>query len=140
MGSSRPCEAIDAGLGKPQVAHLTRLDEFRHCPDSIFYRDIGIDAMLVIEVDMLDAQTRQRLIAAGFDVFGATARSHAPIIASQPELGCQDHTVAPVSDGAPDEAFIVSIAIDIGRIKKEYAQINSALDGGDGLLFVRRSV
>ena len=62
MGCCCPLKAINAGLGQTQIAHLTSLDKFRHGPYGIFNGDSGIDPMLVIEVDVLDAQPRQRVI------------------------------------------------------------------------------
>src|SRR5579859_7023338 len=115
MCGSRPFETIDAGLRKSQIAYLASLDEFRHRSDGLLNRDSGVDAVLVIEVDVIDAQARQGLIAASFNIIRATTDVHAAIIALHTELGCQNHLITSIRDGASNQAFVVSIAIDIGR-------------------------
>jgi hypothetical protein len=47
-------------LGQTEVADLARLHELRHRADGLLDGDIGIDAVLVIEVDVIGAQAGER--------------------------------------------------------------------------------
>ena len=69
-------------------------------------------------------------------VAGAPADVLAPVIAFQAELGGENHPVTSISNGASNQALVVPIAIDIGRVKKEHPELNSPVDRGDGLAFV----
>ena len=96
--------------------------------------------MLVVEVDVLDAQTRQRLVAAGFDVLRAAIDVKAPIIIPQAELGRENHFVSPISNGASNQALVVSTPIHIGRVKKKHPKLDGPVDRGNRLLFICGSV
>ena len=75
--------------------------------------------MLVVEVDVVDAKTCQGFIAAGFDIFWAATDVKAAIITLQAELGRENHLVAPIGDGASNQALVMPIAIDVGCVEKE---------------------
>ena len=51
------------GLGEAQVADLARLDELRHGADGLLDRDRRVDAVLVVEVDVVDAEALQGGVA-----------------------------------------------------------------------------
>jgi hypothetical protein len=76
-----------------------------------------IDPALVVEIKVINAQARQRRITPGFNISRATTDVKAAIIAFQAEFDCENHLVAPVSDGTSNHAFVMSITIDIGCSK-----------------------
>ena len=49
-----------AGFRKPERPHFAFLHQFRHGADGLLDRHVGIDAVLVEEVDGLDAEAFQR--------------------------------------------------------------------------------
>ena len=55
-------------FGQAQVADLALADKVGHGADGLFDGRIGIDPVLIVEVDDLDAQPLQTRLAAGFDV------------------------------------------------------------------------
>ena len=50
-----------AGLGEAEVAHLARAHELRHRADRLLDRHVGIDAVLVVEVDRARRRAASRL-------------------------------------------------------------------------------
>ena len=101
---------------------------------------VGIDAMLVVEVDVVGAKTCQGFIAAGFDVFWATTDVEAAIITLEAEFGRENHFVAAISDGTSNKTLVVSIAVDVGCVEKEDTKFYGSVDGFDGFVLVRGSV
>jgi hypothetical protein len=55
------------------VADLALGDELGHRADGLLDRHLGVDAVLVVEVDRLDAEALQRRLAARADVLGVAA-------------------------------------------------------------------
>ena len=52
------------GLGQAEVAHLALLHQLGHGAHRLLDRRVGVDAVLVVEVDHLDAEPLQALVAA----------------------------------------------------------------------------
>ena len=50
-------------LREAQPAHLAGRDELGHGADGLFDGDLGIDAVLVVEVDVIDAEALQAGVA-----------------------------------------------------------------------------
>ena len=53
---------------RPEVADLAGLDELGHRADGLLDRDVLVDAVLVVEVDVVDAEALQRGVAGLPDV------------------------------------------------------------------------
>ena len=56
-------------LGQAEVAHLPRLDQLGHRADGVLDRRLRIDAVLVVEVDHVHAESLQAGVAALPDVW-----------------------------------------------------------------------
>jgi hypothetical protein len=54
----RAADRLRRGLGEPEVADLALLDELRHRADRLLDRTVSVDAVLVVEVDVVDAEPR----------------------------------------------------------------------------------
>ena len=59
MNGTRPLDGLGARLGQAEIAHLAGLDQLGHRADGVLDRDIGVDPVLVIEVDVVDTQPTQ---------------------------------------------------------------------------------
>ncbi len=59
----RRLDALGLGLAQPDKAHLALLDEPRHPADRFLDRHRRIDAVLVIEVDMIGIEPLQARFA-----------------------------------------------------------------------------
>ena len=108
-------------------------NQIGHGTDRILDRRGAVDAVLVIEIDVIDAETAERRLAGLAHVVGlaADAEEGAVIAAHIAELRGQDHLIAAAADGASDQLFVPEGAVHIGRVEEVAAEVESAVDGGD---------
>ena len=97
-----------AASDRPEPAHLAFAHQLRHRAHRVLDRRVGIDAMLVVEVDRVDAEAVEARVARLANVFGLTvdALESAVGVAHVAELRRDDHAVAPPADRAADELFV----------------------------------
>src|SRR5262249_25621039 len=94
-------------FAQPEKAYLALFDESRHRADGLFDRHGGINPVLVIEIDDLDAES----LEAGLAGLGNVGRAAIDAVGT-PRLAClakfaRDHdTVAPALQ-CPAEQFLV---------------------------------
>ena len=97
--------------------------------------------MLVVQVDVLDAQPVQRRVAGRADILRAAvdrpAAVRPPLV---PELGGQHHLVPAALDGPADQPLVGEGAVRVGRVEESHAQVEGAVDGGHRLLVIPRAV
>jgi hypothetical protein len=98
--------------------------------------------VLVVEVDVVGAQPLERRVARPADVLGAAVHAEvAPVLCPLvPELGGQLHLLPPSLDGAPDQALVGERAVHVGRVEEIHAEVEGAVDGGDGFVIVPAGV
>src|SRR5437764_12214889 len=89
-------------FGDAEVTHLARGDEFAHRAPRFFDRHTRVDAVLVIEVDAIDAEPFQRCVAGAVYVLRSAidadpAAIGPPFVA---ELGRENDFVTPTCYGA----------------------------------------
>ena len=60
---------------KTEKTHLALFDQARHGPDCLFNRHIGINAMLIEQVDFINAEPLQALVTALRDIFRPAIRA-----------------------------------------------------------------
>ena len=119
------CRAVDRSVAvslrlstlasdKTQVTHLADLNS-SPWPTVCSMEQQDEPEMLIIEI-VLDAKACQGLIAAGFDVFWRPLMLRRPSSLFESEFGRENHFVAPIRDGASNQALVVPIAIDIGCV------------------------
>src|SRR5206468_6605260 len=70
-------------LGDAEKAHLPRADQFAQRAPGLLDRHIRVDPVLVIEVDVVDAQALQRVVARTAHVAGPAVDAAGPV---RPEL------------------------------------------------------
>ena len=73
MGPVGAADIARACLRQPDVADLARLDEIGHRPDGFFNRRRRVGTMLIIQIDVIDAEPLQRAIAALAHIVGLAA-------------------------------------------------------------------
>ncbi len=130
------------GLREPEVADLAGLDQLGHGADGLLDRDRLVDAVLVVEVDVVDAEALEAGVAGGADVLrlAVDADPGAVGLALVAELGGELDLVAASGDGLADELLVGEGAVHVGRVEERHAQVEGAVDGVDALLLVRRAV
>ena len=116
------------------VADLARLDELRESSDRLLDRRPRVDAMLLVEVDRLDAEPAQARLARRADVLRASVEPGEPSAGTHDaELRRQHDLVASAADRAPDELLVVAVAVDVGGVEQRHAEIERAMDRRDAV-------
>src|SRR5215472_3976545 len=98
MNLHRLAQRLRARFGESEMAHLAFFHELSHRADGFFDRSVGIDAVLVVEIDVINAETVQAGFAGLAYVFGLAinAAGHGiGGIANDAELRGEDDLVAP---------------------------------------------
>jgi hypothetical protein len=119
------------------VLHLACLYQVFDGSGGILNGSVGVDAMLVEEVNGVRLQTRERGFNDQLNVVGV-AVERCPFtvvvgIGSESELGGDDDLFAERGEGFADQLFIDVGPIDFGGIKEVYASFNGGSDELDGL-------
>ena len=94
-------DGFRGSFGQPEVANFAGAHEFRHGADSFFDGNIGIDAMLVVEVDHIDAEALQAGIASSAYVRGAALYA-----AHDAEFCGEEDSVADAANGLANEVSL----------------------------------
>ena len=131
------------GFGEAEVLHLSRVDELRHGSDGVFDGSVGIDAVLVVEVDVIDAETLQGGVAGLLDVLrfaGDGPEAGIIFLADVGELGREEDLVTARFDGAADELLVVTDTVHVGGVEEVAAEVECAEDGGGGFSIVALAV
>ena len=88
----RPADGVGRRLGQPEVADLARGDQLGHRADGLLDRHRLVDPVLVVEVDVVDAEPLQAGVAGLADVRRAAVDAAEARVARVPddaELGRQ---------------------------------------------------
>ena len=134
---------LRGGLGQPEVADLSCAHEFGHSANGFFDGDIGIDAMLVVEIDRVDAEALQACIAGGAHIGGASvyaAHVRVGLAAQDAEFCGEADFVAKAANGLTNQYLVVAVAVDVRGIKEGDAQFDGTMNGGDRFGVVARTV
>ncbi len=137
-----PAEGVDAGLRQAEEAHLALLDQPFHGADGVLDRHRRIDPVLVVEIDGLDPEALQALLAGLHDVFGPAVDPEAAIGgALVAELG-GDHRLAAIAirQGPLQQLLIGAQAVHVGGVQEVRAPIQRFAHRGDGFIFVESAV
>ena len=129
--------AADGGrrsFRQPDVADLALRHQFGHRTHHLFDRHCGVDAVLVVEVDVIDSQPAQRSFHRDSNIrrraVGLERRTGG--MRNQSELRRQHHLIATARDGLTHQFLIGVRAVDFGGVDQADAQIERAMDGLDG--------
>jgi hypothetical protein len=129
----RPANSFDRRFRQTEVQNFSFLHEPRHLADRIFDGRLGIDAMLVIKVYGIDAETTQAGLASRAHILrpSVDAEETAVVAAHVAELGRQNDFIAASFDGTPDEFFVRERPVHVGRVEEVDAQLQRAMNGRD---------
>ena len=139
----RPPDGGRCGLGQAEIAHLALGHELAHRPDRLLNRGVGVDAVLVVEVDVVDAEPLQRAVAGLADVLGAAvdgALGRVVGVAHDAELGGDDRLVAAPGQRLADEHLVGVRPVHVGRVEEVDPELERPVDGGGRLVVVGRTV
>ena len=129
-----------AASDRPRWRTLPASTSSGHRADGLLDRDRRVDPVLVVEVDVVDAEPLQRGVARGPDVVGAAvdADPAAVGVALVAELGGELDLVAAAGDGLADELLVGERAVHVGGVEEGHAEVERAVDGRDAGLPRRR--
>ena len=121
MGSP---DGLHAGLGQPEVADLPLLDQLLDRAGHVLDRDLGVDAMLVEEVDEIGPQPTQRPVERLANVLGPTVQLPVALIQREAELGRDDDLVAAWGERLADDLFVVVRPVDLRGVEEGHAMVD----------------
>jgi hypothetical protein len=135
-------QRFGAGFGQADVAHLALAHQLRHGAHRVLDRRLGIDPVLVVQVDRLDAEPLQRRLAGLANIVRPAAESHVVAVglAHDAELRRHDDALSTPGDRPADEFLVGADAIDVGGVEQRDAAVERPVDGGDRLVFVAPAV
>ena len=134
-------DGLRRGLGQAEVAHLPLLDQPGHRADRLLDRHGGIDAVLVVEVDHLDAEALEGGLAGLLHVVGPAVHAVRPArVLRLAELGGEEDLVADALQRLADHRLVVAPAIHVGAVEMRDAEIDGVADQLDGLRVVRVAI
>ena len=121
-------DGADAGLGQAEVAYLAHGDEFADRPGDLFDRDLGVDPVLVQQVDVIGAQPPQRPVHRAADVVRLTGQAGLAAVGveRETELGRDDHLVADRGERLAGQFLVDVRAVHLGGVEER----DTAVDGG----------
>src|SRR5690606_22863175 len=92
----------------------------------VLYRHLGVDAVLVIEIDVNGAQSPERPLERRADVLRPAVDPRLPaVFEMEAELGGDDHTVTQRLQRFAQQLFVGKRPVDLRRIEEG----DAALDG-----------
>src|SRR6202022_3222320 len=135
MHGVSPADRVDAGLREPDVADLAFGHQFGNGADGVLDRGVAVDAMLVVEVDIVGVETSQRSFDGGADVRRAAVEGARATtgVGDHAEFRCEHNLLAAPLQGSADEFLIGVGPVDFGGVNQGDAQVECAVDGADGL-------
>src|SRR4029077_16018086 len=94
---------------------------------------VRVDAVLVVQVDVVGAEPRQRALHGDPDAGRAAVETAlcAPGVRDEAELGGEHDLVPAVPDGPADELLVVIRAVDLGGVEEGDAEVEGPVDGAD---------
>ena len=138
----RPANRGGRRLREAEVLHLAGLHELLHRTDRLFDRRVEVDAVLVVEVDVVDAEPLEARVTGLANVLGAAvdADPAAVRIALVAELRREHDLVAAIGDRSADELFVGERPVHVGGVEEVDTELDRAMDRRDCFAFVGRSV
>ena len=100
-----------------------------HGADGFLDRDVGIDAVLVIQVDDVDAEALQAGLAGFDDILGAAVDAVGLAGAlGLAELRRHHHAVAAAFQGATEHLLVMAPAVHVGGVEMVHAGVDGVAD------------
>ena len=125
-------------LGQSEPADFPRDDQFGHRADGLLDRHARIDAVLIVQVDDVQAEPLQRCVAGAPHVLGRSvdAEERAVRATDVAELRGEHDLIAPSADRRADELLVRERAVHVGRVEEIDADVERAVNRRDRLRLV----
>ncbi len=143
----RAPDRVRRRLAEPDMANLALRDELGHRADGLLDRDVRVDAVLVVEVDVVGVELPERDLDRALDVLSGsiegTQRRHVPrgrVVHPTGELGRDHDVVAAPLDRPADELLVGQRAVQLRRVKEVDPEFEGAVDRLHRLVVIGRAV
>jgi hypothetical protein len=125
-----------------EVADLPRVDEFLEGTPGLLHGYPRVHSVLVVEVDVVHAETLEGGVAGPTDVVGVAINSQARSVLTSfvTELGGEHDLIATRGDGSTHETLVREGSVHVGGVEEGHTRIESGVDDSDRLIVVRLSV
>src|SRR6185437_4917517 len=120
------------------MPHLPLLDKILHRAGNIFHRHIGIDAMLIEQVDYAGFEALQSSVSDGSDPFRGTIQTLARYSIFEAELRSNNDLVANWSERLTDKFFICERAVSFRGVEERHTAVIGSANHLDGFTFFGR--
>ena len=114
------------GFGQAQKTHFAGAHQLGHGAHGVFDGHGFVDAVLVVQINLLDAQTLSAGVATGLHVFGPAidaARRRVGRVARDAELGRDEHVLSAPCNRLANQQFMGVRPIEVGRIEEVEALV-----------------
>lgn len=130
-----PADGGDAGLGQAEVADFAFLDEPGDRTGDLLDWDVGVDAVLVEQVDSVDAEAAQGPVDGVADVLRAARQAGlaAVSVEGEPELGRDIDLLSIEGERFTDEFLVEGGAVDLGGVEEGDTSLDRCPDHGDAV-------
>ena len=117
------------------MADLALGDELGQGADGLLDGGLRVDAVLVVQVDVVGAEPLQGALDRGADVRRAAVEDAgaATGVRDDAELRGQHHLVAAVLDGPADQFLVGVGTVDLGGVEVRDAEVQRPVDGANRL-------
>ena len=130
-----PPDRLGAGFRQAEVAHLALPDEVLDGAGNVFHRHLGIDPVLVVEVDVIGAKPLQAALDRLADLsrlaVGVATMLASLLIDIPAEFGGNDDLVAHAGEGFPDHLLVGPRAVGLGGIEEVHAALEGCVQQRD---------
>ena len=131
-----PADRVGGCFGEPEVSDLPGVDELLDRPGDVLDRHIRVDAVLVVEVDVVGAQPAQRTLDGAADARRIAAQATGQdtvLLERKPELGGDDNLVAVRLEGLTDDVLVGERPVHLGGVEERDAELDGTSDDGDAV-------
>lgn len=115
------------------MADLAGLDQLGQGADALLDRHVRVDAVQVVEVDVVGAQVAQGAVGRAADVLGGRVVPDEGAVVGEldPGLGGHDGRLAAAGQSLAEELLVAEGAVALGGVEEGDAQLQGAVDGGE---------
>ena len=135
-----PADRLRRGLGQAEEADLALGHQLGHRPDRLLDRSVRIDAVQVVEIDVIHPQSGQAALDGSTHIGGRSVdlQRGAVGVVADAELGRDESLVPPVGQRLADLDLVGVRAVHLGRIEEGDPQLQRAMDHRRSMALVRR--
>ena len=124
------------------MQHLALGDQVGDRPGGLLDRRVRVDAVLVVQVDVVGAETLQGALDGGLHVRGAAVdhTGAAAGVGDEAELGGDLHLVAAAVECLADDLLAEEGTVDLGGVDVGDTEFQGPVDGADRLVVVETAL